>query len=299
MSLRKQSGFPFIIPGMAWVIIFTLLPMIYLIYLSFSRTNLLTPSQFVGLSNYSKFFEDRIGLQALIQTLTFALGSTTMTLIAGTVAAWVFSYDLAGIRFLRTLFTTPLFAAPVALATMARIFFSPLVGPFVDRPILGDQSSALIALMVVDAWQWTPLVFVVVLNAIRNISAVEYESARLETKSEWAIFSFITYPRARSALLLIAILRLIESLRVFDIVLIATQGGPANATQTLMHLIYNVSFRFFDMGYASVLAIVLLVPTAVLIVIFVVRLRKQVVPVKTTTLLSWMESLRHYETSKR
>lgn len=300
MNREGASSRERIIPAAVWVFVFTIVPLLYFIYLSFYDYNVLRPARFVGLQNFSLLFDDSRMPLVIGNTVLFAVGSTVITLFVGTVAAWIFSFDAPGIRFLRTLFTMPLFAAPVAIATLAQLIFSPIFGWFTSRPILGDISTAPFAIMAVDAWQWLPLVFVVVLNAIRDIPEWEYESARLETRSETTIFTAITLPRARNALILILILRLIQSLQLFDVPFVLTRGGPANATTTLPLYLYLTGFQRFDFGYAAAIGMVLLVPLAVLAVLFIFGLRRRfATTVVAQSVRDTLQGLRAYTRTPR
>lgn len=295
MKRGKESGLPFVLPGIAWVTIFTVLPLLYLLYLSFSDYRVVREPIFVGLENYARMLEDRRLLQSIGVTLVFTLGSTFLTLVLGIGAAWIFSYDVPGIRFLRALFTAPLFAAPVAVATIARLLFAPSIGLLGREPILGNPSTAQFALIAVDAWQWTPLVFVVALSALRAVPIHEIESARLDTRSHRAIFSSVMLPRVNQALLLVALLRLIESYRMLDLPFILTGGGPGMTTQTLALSVFDNSFRNFNIGYGSAIAVVMMIPILIAAAIFFALLRTRFEITKPRTIKSYLEALRQWK----
>jgi multiple sugar transport system permease protein len=297
VRLNKQS---YVAPGLIWVAIFTFLPLLYLGYLSLMDYPVIRPAQFVGLENYTRLLSSPRGdIDTVVRTAVFALGSTTITMVVGILAAWVFSYDLPGIRALRALFTIPMFVAPIAVATIGALFLNPFFGPIrYDVSILANPDTALLGLIIADAWQWTPLVFVVVLNAINAVSKPEREAARLETKSAFDIFTLVTYPRVRSALTLVLILRLIQSISVFELPYNMTDGGPVRSTELLGLALFRSAFQNFNMGYAAALAVILLIPITILSAIFFSRMRKRFTKAKRQSLRDLLESLRYYEAAK-
>ncbi len=296
MNKSNQNGISFILPAVAWVAALTIFPLAYLVYLSFTDYRAIRPGQgFIGLENYQQLFMDRSIVEALLRTLFFAISSTAITLLLGTITAWIFSYDLPGIRFLRSVFAAPLFTMSVAAATIGRFLLASNFGLFPEIPFLNDPALAGYALIAVDVWQWTPLVFVVVLNALRHIPGAEIDNARLDTKSDLTIFSVVAFPRVRRALLLVALLRLIESLQMFDLPYTLTNGGPLNSTTTLGLAVFKYTFQFFDIGYGSAVAVILLILVAIISFVFfrVMGQRfKTVVANPRTSLKSYLEALR-------
>lgn len=276
MNRTSQNGPSFILPSLLWVTLFAVLPLIYLLYLSFTRTEILRPeSQFVGLENYTRFLEHPRLFDSLIRTGLLAGGSTILTLAIGTFAAWVFSYDLPGIRVLRALICLPLFIAPVAAASIAAIIFSRAIGWFPGETWLANPRTAPFVVMIVDAWQWTPLVLVVIVNAIQGLPVSTLEAARLETKSDITIFSLVTFPRVRSALLLVALLRFIESFKMLDLPFSLTRGGPAAATETAGLSMYQIGFQYFDIGPAAAIGVILIIPLLAVGIVFFRRLSRR------------------------
>lgn len=274
--MSRNSGLVFIIPGAIWVFAFTILPVLYMVYLSFTDGHLVrSESEFVGLENYARIV-DRDLFEVLGRSLYFAVGSTILTLVAGILTAWVFSYDSPFIRGLRRLFTIPLFAAPIAVATIGSIILNPRFGLF-GRELffLADRDTALLALMFIDAWIWTPLVFIVVINAIHNTPRLIYDSARLDTSSNTSIFRYITLPVVQRSLILVALLRLVDGFSTFDLPYTLTGGGPARSTETLALRIFNDGFRRFELGLGAAYGVILLVICLVIAFIFITLLKRQ------------------------
>jgi multiple sugar transport system permease protein len=127
--------------------------------------------------------------------------------------------------------------------------------------------------LIVDVWQWTPFVFIIVLAAMQSIPEELYEAARLDTNSAWTMFRRITFPMITPALGTVTMLRLVETFKILDIPYTLTGGGPGVSTQTYSYYIYLEGLRFFDMGYASALAYLLVIVAIIITSIFFWRVR--------------------------
>jgi multiple sugar transport system permease protein len=125
----------------------------------------------------------------------------------------------------------------------------------------------------IDTWQWTPFVFIIVLAAMQSIPEEWYEAARLDTNSGWMLFRHITLPTITPALGTVALLRLVETFKILDIPLSMLGGGPGAATQTYSYYVYITGLRNFDMGYASALAYILVILAIIISTIYFWRIR--------------------------
>jgi multiple sugar transport system permease protein len=210
------------------------------------------------------------------------VGSVILTLLLGTFAAWLLNHKVRGLRIFRTIMTMPLFAAPIALGYLGQIIFNETNGPvnYLIRGLGGEGVPwithpiwARAAVLMVDSWQWTPFVFIVVLAAMQSISDELYEAARLDTVSAWTLFRRITLPLIAPALGTVAMLRLVETFKILDIPLSLLQGGPGSASQTYSFYAYVVGLRSFDLGYASSLAYLLVFVAIIVTSIYFWRVR--------------------------
>ena len=138
---------------------------------------------------------------------------------------------------------------------------------------LQSRGRRAVAVLILDAWQWTPFVFVIILAAMQSIPDELYEAARLDSTSNWALFRHITFPLIAPALGTVALLRLVETFKILDIPLSMLGGGPGSATQTYSYYVYITGLRNFDMGYASALAYVLVIIAIVISSIYFWRIR--------------------------
>jgi multiple sugar transport system permease protein len=268
MYSKSSARLFFLAPGIIWILLFTFFPLLYSLFLSFTNWRLGRNANFVMLENYGKIFTDvRVG-ETIFTSIFLSIGGLVLTLLFGTFVAWLFNHDLPGIRSLRSVLTMPLFAAPIALGFLGKVIFNETDGPVntiltsigvAAIPWFVDPIWARISVLILDVWQWTPFVFIVVLASMKSISDELYEAGRLDTSSGWQLFRHITLPLISPALGTVALLRLVETFKILDIPLSMTGGGPGTATQTYSYYTFITGLRNFDLGYASALAYMLVI----------------------------------------
>lgn len=284
MYQKSRTKFAFVVPGIVWVLLFTIFPLLYSLRLAFSRSRLGQPVTWVGLDNFRRAFSDYRFWDALEVTLLFVFASVFLTVILGLLLALLFNRPIRGQRVFRALFTIPLFTAPVALGYLGLTIFHEEVGAvntvlramgMVNLPRwFSDVWLARLAVILVDMWQWTPFCFLVILAALSGLPDEIYEAAYLDTSSGWDIFWSITFPLILPVLLTVTILRFVEAFKILDIPFSMTNGGPGAATQTLSYYIYLTGLRNFNQGYASAMAYILLIMVLIVSFFFFKRLRK-------------------------
>ncbi|MGQ9887355.1 MAG: carbohydrate ABC transporter permease [Aggregatilineales bacterium] len=286
MYNKSRARYFFLMPGVAWILTFTFFPLLFSLYLSFTNANMRNFTQatwnLVGFQNYAAIGSDlRVG-ETVVTSLYLTIGSTLLTLTLGTFLAWLFNHDLPGLRIFRSIMTMPLFAAPIALGFLGLILFNETSGSInsIIRGLGGtgvrwmtDPWSARTAVLLLDTWQWSPFVFVIILAAMQSIPEELYEAVRLDTSSAWDIFRFITFPLIAPVLGTVALLRLVETFKILDIPLSMLGGGPGSATQTYSYYVYITGLRNFNMGYASALAYVLVIIAIIISTVYFWRVR--------------------------
>jgi multiple sugar transport system permease protein len=185
--------------------------------------------------------------------------------VLGTLAALVFHAEFPFRGFLRGIFVMPMMATPVAIAVVWTMMFHPQLGvmnyllTLVGIPPqlwIFDPSTVIPALVLVETWQWTPLVMLIVLGGLAAIPTEPYESAQIDGASYLQQFRYITLPMIAPFLMVAVVIRLIDALKSFDIIFGMTQGGPGTASETLNLYLYQTAFAYSDIGYASAIAIV-------------------------------------------
>ncbi|HVO38245.1 MAG TPA: sugar ABC transporter permease [Spirochaetia bacterium] len=284
---REPVKFLFVVPGIAWVALFTLFPLLYSLRLAFMKARLTGPQKFIWFSNFAQAFGDYRFWAVLVTTVYFVVFDVAVSVLVGLILAYIFSRPLrkalGGSRFFRSLFTMPMFTAPIALGYLGLTIFHEDVGAvntvlkalgMINAPRwFSDVWLARFAISIVDIWQWTPFCFLVLLAGLQSLPEEVYEAAVLDTSSGWQMFRKITLPMLGPVLFTVIILRVVETFKLLDIPFALTSGGPGMATQTYSFFIYLTGLRNFNSGYASALAYILLVIMLIISSFFFRRLR--------------------------
>jgi multiple sugar transport system permease protein len=281
--MKSRAKYYFLMPGVFWVLAFTLFPLLYSLYLSLTNARLGRDTEFIGFQNYVNLFSDQKAGEVALFSAFLTVGSVTLTMVLGTFIAWLFNHDVPGLKALRAILTMPLFAAPIAVGYMGVVIFNEQHGPInnVIASLGGAPVSwitapwpARFAVLITDTWQWTPFVFIVALAAMQGIPEELLEAARLDTNSAWRIFRHITYPLIAPALGTVALLRLVETFKILDVPLTLTGGGPGQASQTYSFYAYLQGLRSpFQQGYASAMAYLVVILCIIISSIYFWRVR--------------------------
>jgi multiple sugar transport system permease protein len=284
MQERSRIKFAFVLPGMIWVLAFTIFPLLYSLRLSFFAARLGNVQRFIWFDNFVRAFNDYRFWNSLQITVLFVVFSVSLTVLLGLGLALLFHRAVRGQRVFRSLFTMPLFTAPIALGYLGLTIFHEQVGAVntilralgvVNLPSwFSAVWPARLAIVLVDVWQWTPFCFLVLLAGLQSLPDEVYEAAVIDTSSGWDLFRFITLPLLTPVLFTVTILRLVEAFKVLDIPFSMTSGGPGAATQTYSFYIYLTGLRNFNAGYASALAYILLIIILMISLFFFNRLRQ-------------------------
>jgi multiple sugar transport system permease protein len=284
VQAKSNVKFLFVLPGILWVLAFTIYPLIRSLYLSFTNTKMGVTRGFVGLENYIRALGDYRFVNSVWVTLFFVVCSVVLTVGLGLGLALLFNRPIRGQRVFRSLFTLPMFTAPIALGYLGLTIFHEDVGAVntilralgvVNLPRWGsDVWTARFAIVLVDVWQWTPFCFLVLLAGLSTLPDEIYEAAALDTSSGWDTFRFITLPLIMPVLFTVIMLRMVEAFKMLDIPFSMTNGGPGSSTQTMSFYIYLTGLRNFNQGYASAMAYFLLIAMLIIASIFFRRMRQ-------------------------
>lgn len=278
---RNRSKRIFLAPAVIWVLLFSIFPLLYALYTSLFSFRFGKVNQFVGLQNFARLFTDANLHSGLRVTLIFVLSTVTIQMILGFGLALLLNRELRGRNILRAIMILPLFATPVAIGYLGITIFYEANGPMNSLirtlggsgvPWLSNPFWALVAVILVDIWQWTPFVFLVSLAALQALPHDLYEAAEVDGASGRAMFRHITLPLMTPILFLILLLRLIEAFKVFDIPTSLTLGGPGRATEVYSLFTYRTAMRFFDHGYAAAQGFLLLIIVSVIVTLLFRRI---------------------------
>jgi multiple sugar transport system permease protein len=264
-TLRRRSYWPFVIPALVVVLAVIVFPWLFTIWMSLNEWKVGSPTTFVGLANYLRLPGDPRFVEAVGHTIFYTALSVLLPLIFGTFAAVVFHQKFPARGFLRGLFIMPMMATPVAIALVWTMMFHPQLGvlnyllSLVGIPAqlwVFHPATVIPSLVLVETWQWTPLVMLIVLGGLAAIPTEPYESAQIDGAGFWQMFRYITLPLIAPFLFIAAMIRMIDAVKSFDIIFAITQGGPGSASETINLYLYSVAFIYYDLGYGSAIAVV-------------------------------------------
>lgn len=257
----------FIAPAMLGFLVFLLWPTLRGIYLSFTRFNLLTPAEWVGLDNYVRMVNDPIFWDSLTVTVEYVVLNIAVQTVAALAIA-VLLQRLTQSALLRGIVLTPYLMSNVVaglvwlwiLDTQLGIGNEIIGALGVDRvPFLADETWAIPTIALINVWRHVGYTALLLFAGLQAIPNDVYEAARVDGASEWRMFWRVTMPLLRPVLAVVLIMTVIGSFQVFDTVAVTTAGGPANATNVLQFYIYGSAFGRFQFGYASAMSVALLV----------------------------------------
>jgi len=255
----------FILPALAVIATVIIFPWLFTVFMSLHEWKITQGRTFVGLENYALLFGDERFQWALLRTLYYTALAVLAPLILGTLAALVFHRRFTLRGFLRGVFILPMMATPVAVALVWTMMFHPQLGvlnyllSLVGIPPqlwVFDPGTVIPSLVLVETWQWTPLVMLIVLGGLAALPTEPYEAAQLDGASAWQTFWRITYPMVLPFLMVAAIIRTIDAVKAFDIIYVISQGGPGTSSETLNIFLYLQAFAFYNIGYASAVVVV-------------------------------------------
>jgi multiple sugar transport system permease protein len=247
---------------------------IYVLWLTLHNISLLRPGaeQFIGLDNYMRLLFDPRGLSALWRTVLFTVCATAIELALGLAIALLLDKEFIGKKIARAIMLVPIVMTPIVVGLTWRFMFDPssgmanyLLSVLHLGPVdwLGNPSVALFSVMIADVWQWTPFVVLLTMASLESLPGDPQNAARVDGAREWQVLWHITLPALQRALLVVALIRGIDSVKTFDIFYIMTRGGPALSTETLNLYGYISAFTNFDISYSLTIAMILTIFTNV------------------------------------
>jgi multiple sugar transport system permease protein len=246
-----------------------LYPFVLGVYYTFTNYTLTEPGniRLVGLANYIEIFKNIDFWRAFGLTFVFAASVVMIELALGLGVALLLKDAFPGVRILRSFLIIPMMIPPIVSALMWKVILLPtnqgvlnhILGLARIRPIawLGDSSTALLSLILIDVWIYSPFAVLIFLAGLQSMPKEPYEAAQVDGASGWFMFRKLTLPLLTPSIVLVTLFRLIDSFKVFDIIYATTKGGPAGATMTLHIQSYFEAIRWFRMGRGMVYLFVL------------------------------------------
>jgi multiple sugar transport system permease protein/sn-glycerol 3-phosphate transport system permease protein len=276
---RLATAAPFLVPSLAGVLLFLLIPVVIVLVLSFIQWNFLTPPRWVGLANFSSMVRDDHVFRALLISAYYVLWNIPLQTVLALALAMLLVRKMPAMGVFRALYVLPYMSTPVAMAVVWSWMFNAQNG-LINHLLslaglhgpdwLGNTSTALPVVAMVNIWQYAGYNMLFFLAGLLAIPPQLYESASIDGASALRRFTRITLPLLNSTMLFVLVTDVIGSFQIFDTVYVMTQGGPGNATDVINYQIYETAFQNFDVGSAAAMSLVLF---AVILIVTVVQFR--------------------------
>ncbi len=272
-----------VIPAGVALALVSVYPIFEAIRASFTRYLYGRPIGSAGFSNYVDVAQDPVFWQSMATTVEFVVLVVVIETVLGLSLAMLVLNEFRGVKFIRLSILLPMTIAPVVVGVIWRLIYSSETG-FVDPMftalglgaprVLSHETSAFVGLVVVDVWEWTPLLFLICLAGLQSIPQEPLEAAAVDGAGPVRIFLNHTLPLLIPILAVGVILRLIDAIGTFDQIYVLTRGGPGTATQLISIYTYNTAFNFTDYGHGTAMLIALLVFVSLLILVAVSLMRR-------------------------
>lgn len=285
--LTSEHPLPWLFPSIALILVFGLYPILYSVWLTLIKRNPATRREsFEPSWNWTKLFEDERVWDAVQVTLTYTFVALIIQLVLGMAIALLLDCDRKGFGLLRALMTLPLVVPPAVTGMMFLLMYDGSFGVIShtlydlgllsrDAPILATASTALFAVIMVDVWQWTPFMVLIMLAGLRALPKDPFEAAAIDGATNVQAFFKLTLPMMSKIIALAVLIRGIDLFRIFDYVKVMTDSGPGTATETLTAYAGTIYFKSANFNYASTVAIftllVVLIVANIFIKVFKVR----------------------------
>jgi multiple sugar transport system permease protein len=252
----------FLLPSVVFIVFMLVFPLLYNLFLSFTVWSMsnVEPPRFVGMRNYLELAADSRFVNSVLRTLAFCFGTLVFEVLVGVALAVYLNRDFAGKSLIKTALLLPMVMTPVAVGMIWLLIFEPTIGlanyflkllSLPKQTWLGSQHTAMLSLMIVDVWEWTPVITLITLAGLSALSTEPFESAKVDGASPWQILWRITLPMISPTIMIAAMLRMIDVLKTFDLIYSTTQGGPGFATENINIFGYLQAFQYFQFGASA------------------------------------------------
>jgi len=284
LSRERRFAAALLAPAFLALIATTTFPLLFLVWISTRRMDLAMPFMdgFVGWENYRQLFADPRFWESLVLSLVYTVGTVVLQVVIGLALALLVIRMKRGQALFRMVAILPVVLSPAVVGMVWRSFmltpefgvidYLAITAGLGSRNWLGDPTLAMVSVIVIHTWQWTPFAFMVLLASLASLPDDIYEAARIDRANAWQRFIRITLPLLRPAIVMVVIMRTMVALTAFAAIYTVTTGGPGTATEILNLYAYRKSFTELSLGYGATLAVALLVLTlAISALLFVIR----------------------------
>jgi multiple sugar transport system permease protein len=296
-AARKRAGFAstwadrhfkwlMVAPATLLILALSIYPLLFSLWVDFVNYDFQIPGHdFVGLQNFSQIIDDPLAWSSLGVTIALSVTVVIVEFLLGLALALAMLKTFRGRGVIMSILIVPLFISPVIVGQSWALFLQRPFGPadyllsgLFGRPVeiswVGETPWVYIAIVVADVWQWTPFMFVILLAGLAAIPPHLYEAAELDGVSGLQAFFYITTPQLAPIILLAVTFRLLDAVKLFDIIFMLTGGGPGTATYTTSFYLYQIGFQQFHLSMATAGSWIFLVLISIVIMILVRRLMR-------------------------
>jgi len=287
LNMAKKASFFYLALAPAFIIVafLTVYPLINVLYDSLFRYDFIRDTrEFIGLTNFVRIAGESLFQRSFRNTVAFTASASILEVGLGVILALLLYGEFRGKRVAMTIIIFPMMISTMVISAIWQMMYHYEIGVlnYLLRmaglyPVgwLIDTRIALSSVVLVDIWQWTPFAFLIIQAGLNSIPREYFESASIDGASYTQIVRRITLPILRSQIILVLMLRTIDTFRLFDKVYALTGGGPANATRTVSYFIYDEGFRYFNFGRASAASVYVLLFVSVLAVFYIRSMFKE------------------------
>ncbi|MHB1133499.1 MAG: carbohydrate ABC transporter permease [Chloroflexota bacterium] len=284
--IDRHAQWLFPAPAVIALLVVMVFPSLYNVYMSLHEWFAASTAEpeFVGLQNYVDLFtKDQNFVDSIWRTIVFTALAVVVELVIGLGIALLLNRELRGHKIIRTLFMLPMMATPTAMALIWVLMYNPTLGVLnyllgllgvPPQEWLSNLGLVIPALAVVDIWQYTPFVTLLLLAGLATIPSEPVESARIDGANAWQVLWHIILPLLRPTIVVAALFRIIDTLKTFDTIYVMTQGGPGRASQTINLFAFQTAFEYFHIGYGAAVSLSLIV-IVFTVSLGLIRLRRQ------------------------
>jgi multiple sugar transport system permease protein len=273
-------------PALIVLAALSLFPFVYIIIMSLSRVGLIGGISFhwAGLDNWSRLFSDSAVGASWVRSIFYFVLTVGLELVLGIAIALCVHEMVWGKNIALSLILMPMFMAPVIVGLLGRFLTDSTYGLYAwvlkstgifSGDILGGTKSAFLAVTLMDVWQWTPLIALIVLAGIASMPGHVIEAAKVDGATYWQRLRHIVLPMITGVIVVALLIRSMDAIRYFDIIQNTTNGGPADATKIVPIRLYDTAFRFFDLGYAAAIGLSMLAVSILVANLFLKTLHRR------------------------
>jgi multiple sugar transport system permease protein len=255
-----------LLPALILLAVLSLFPFFYIIFMSFNTVSLIGGISFewTGFDNWTRLFTDSVVLGSWARSGLYFIATVGIEMALGIGIALLLNEILVGRYAALSLILMPMFVAPVIVGLLGRFLTDSTYGLYAyflnatglyTQDILGTPGSALLAVILMDVWEWTPLITLIVLAGLSSVPISVLEAANIDGANYWQRLRHMVWPSIAGVVIVALLIRSMDAIRYFDIIFVTTNGGPGNATKIIPIRLYETAFRFFDLGYAAAIGL--------------------------------------------